>query len=88
MAAFFSQFRRDVLAVHEHAEAAIALASEQGFPLWAAWGTILRGWARAMQGQGEEGVAQVCQGITAYRATGAALLVPYYYTLPGDVLPT
>ena len=26
-----SQFRRDVLAVHEHAEAAIALATEQGF---------------------------------------------------------
>jgi predicted ATPase len=85
MAAFFSQFRRDVLAVHEHAEAAIALAIEQGFPLWAAWGTILRGWAQVMQGQGEEGVAQVRQGITAYRATGAALLVPYYYTLLGDV---
>jgi predicted ATPase len=85
MAAFFSQFRRDVPAVHEHAEAAIALATEQGFPLWAAWGTILRGWVRAMQGQGEEGVAQVRQGITAYRATGAALLVPYYYTLLADV---
>jgi adenylate cyclase len=85
MAAFFSQLRRDVLAVHEHAEAAIALATEQGFPLWVAWGTILRGWVQAMQGQGEESVAQVCQGITAYRATGAALLVPYYYTLLGDI---
>jgi hypothetical protein len=48
-AAFVSQFRRDVPAVHEHAEAAVALATEQGFPLWVAWGTSLRGWALAMQ---------------------------------------
>ena len=30
-------------------------STEQGFPLWAALGTSLRGWALAMQGQGEEG---------------------------------
>ena len=70
-AAFVSQFRRDVPAVHEHAEAAVVLSTEQGFPLWAALGTILRGWALAMQGQGEEGMAQVRQGIAAWRATGA-----------------
>jgi AAA ATPase domain/Transcriptional regulatory protein, C terminal len=33
MAAFISQFRRDVLAVHAQAEAAVTLATEQGFPL-------------------------------------------------------
>jgi class 3 adenylate cyclase/predicted ATPase len=84
-AAMISQFRRDLPAVHEHAEAAVALSTEQGFPLWAAWGTSLRGWALAMQGQGEEGVAQVRQGITAFRATGAALFVPYFYTILADV---
>ena len=84
-AAYVSQFRRDVPAVHEQAEAAVALATEQGFPLWAAMGTILRGWALAMQGQGEEGMAQVRQGIAAYRATGAALLVPYFCTLLAEV---
>ena len=41
--------------------------------------------ALAMQGQGEAGMAEVCQGIAAYRATGAALLVPYYCTLLADV---
>jgi predicted ATPase len=71
--------------VHEQAEATVALAIEQGFPFWAAAGTILRGWALAMQGQGEAGMAQVCQGIAAYRATGAALLVPYYCTVLADV---
>ena len=43
------------------------------------------GRALAMQGQGEAGMAEVCQGIAAYRATGAALLVPYYCTLLADV---
>ncbi len=71
--------------MHEQAEAAVALSTEQGFPLWAALGTILRGWALAMQGQGEEGMAQVRQGIAAWRATGAALLVPYFCTLLADV---
>jgi hypothetical protein len=54
-----SQFRRDVPAAHEHAEAAIALAIEHGIPLWAAYGASLRGWALALQGQGEEGLAQI-----------------------------
>ena len=67
--------------VHEHAEAAVALATAQGFPLLAALGTIFRGWALAMQGQGEAGMAQVHQGIAAWRATGAALNVPYLCTL-------
>jgi predicted ATPase len=38
-----------------------------------------------MQGQGEAGMAQVRQGIAAYRATGAALLVSYYCTVLADV---
>jgi len=33
----------------------------------------------------EDGMAQVHQGIAAYRATGAALLVPYLYTVLADV---
>jgi predicted ATPase len=63
----------------------VALAIEQGFPFWAAAGTILRGWALAMQGQGEAGMAEVCQGIAAYRATEAPLLLAYYCTLLAEV---
>ena len=80
-----SQLCRDVPAVHEHAEAAVTRATEQGFPLWIAHGTPVRGWALALQGQGEEGMAQVLQGITAWRATGAVQLVPYFSTLLADV---
>src|SRR5262249_9669810 len=84
-AAWVSQVRRDVPAVYEHAEAAVALATEQGFPLWRATGTGLRGWALAMQGQGEAGMAQVRQGIAAWRATGAELFVPCFCTWLADV---
>ena len=59
----------------------IALSTEQGFPFWLAWGTILRGWALAEQGQGEEGIAQMRQGLAAYRATGAELCRPYFLAL-------
>jgi len=79
------QFRRDVLAVHEQAEAAVALSTAQGFPQSAAVGTIFRGWALAMQGQGEEGMAQVRQGIATWRATGSVLIVSYFYTLLAEV---
>jgi hypothetical protein len=43
LAATVSQLRRDVPAVCEHAEAAVALSTAQGFPQWAAWGTSFRG---------------------------------------------
>jgi predicted ATPase len=83
--AFVVQLRQDVPALHEHAEAAVRLATEQGFPQWVAQGTILRGWALAMQGQGEAGLAQVRQGSAAVRATGGVLFVPYYSALLADV---
>jgi len=85
LATYVYQFRRDVSAVHEQAEAAVALSTEQGFPLWVAWGTILRGWALAMQGQGEAGMTQLRQGIASWRATGAAQHVSYYCTMLADV---
>jgi predicted ATPase len=84
-AACVYQFRRDVPAVHEHAEAAVALATEQGLTLLAAGGMSMRGWALAMQGQGEEGMIQVHQGGAAWRATGAMLHVPYFCTLLAEV---
>jgi len=85
MATFVTQFRRDVPAVYEHAESALALATEQRFPLYVAHGTIVRGWALTMQGQDEDGIAQGRQGIAAYRATGAALAVPWFYILLAEV---
>jgi len=57
----------------EIAESLIQLATEQQFPVYLALGTLYRGWALAEQGYGEEGVAQLREGQTAYVATGNRL---------------
>jgi predicted ATPase len=92
LALFFAsvlrQFCREAHAVREHAEAMSILATEQGFPLWVALGTVLRGWALAMQGQGGAGVAQMRQGLTAFRATGAALLLTWILALLAEAYGT
>ena len=56
-AAYVYQFRRDVPAVHEQAEAAVALSTEQGFPFWAAAGNELAwvGAGHAGPGRGGDG---------------------------------
>jgi predicted ATPase len=80
-AAELHQWRREVLAVIERAAATITLATEQGFVQWVARGTVLHGWALAMQGQGEAGIAAIRQGRAAYLATGATLWQPYFLGL-------
>jgi predicted ATPase len=84
-AAIVSRMRGDVPAVLTHADAAVTLSTEQGFPFWAAASMIYRGWALAMQGQCEAGLAQVRQGLTAYRATGAEAFVPFLSTWVAEV---
>jgi predicted ATPase len=85
IAAHVFAFCRDVPAVHEQAGAAVPLATEQGFPFWAALGTSLSGWALAMQGQGEAGMAQVRQGLAAYRAIGAMMFAPCFCTWLAEI---
>ena len=65
------QFRQEPQITKEQAEAGITLATERGFitsPL--AWGMVLKGWALTEQGQREEGIAQIRQGMAAWHATG------------------
>jgi len=80
-AAQLRQFRREAHVSRERAEAAIALSTEQGFPTWLANGTVLRGWALAEQGQGEEGIAQLRQGLAAHQATGEEIVRSHFLAL-------
>jgi predicted ATPase len=72
------EFRREAEVVRECAEAVLALAREQGFQRWEAWGTISGGWALVEQGQGAEGIAQIRQGLTAWQAAGQELGRPSF----------
>jgi TOMM system kinase/cyclase fusion protein len=75
------QLCREAPAAQEQAEVAIAFSREQGFPIWVPGGTVLRGWALTEQGQMEEGMAQMRQGITAWQATGSEVDRLYYLAL-------
>jgi len=84
-AVVFHQLRREGRTTQERAEASIILATEQGFPLWVALGSLVRGWALAQQRQTEEGIEQYTQDLLTYRATGAELLRPYLLALLAEV---
>ncbi|HEX2186747.1 MAG TPA: adenylate cyclase, partial [Chloroflexota bacterium] len=80
----FRQLLRDRQSAHDQAEAAVALATEQGFPLYRAAGTVVRGWALADGGRAEEGIAEIRRGLAAYGATGAEMWSPYFLGLLAD----
>jgi predicted ATPase len=77
----FHQFRREARWTQERAEAALSVAQEQGFPFWMAFGAVLRGWALVQQGQTQEGIEQITQGLMTYRATGVEILRPWFLSL-------
>jgi predicted ATPase len=91
-APWLHQLRREGPRSHEWAEAAIALAAEHKFVALLAQGTIMRGWAvaaqggapRGGQGQGDDGISQIQQGLAAWRATGAEGVRPYYLPLQAE----
>jgi len=83
-AARIHQLRREEQLTQEQAQALMALSREHGFTQRLATGTIMWGWALTAQGQGEEGIAQIRQGLAAFQATGAELAQPYYLALLGE----
>jgi predicted ATPase len=80
-AAMFHQFRREVRCTQERAEAAISLATEQGFPVLRARGTVLRGWALAQQGEAQAGIEQITQGLSVFQATRGEATRPGFLSL-------
>jgi predicted ATPase len=83
--AFVSQFRRDVRTVRDQTQAAVTLATEHGFTAWAALATSFRGWAIAMEGKGQEGLAELQQGISAMRAFGAGIWLPFRCSMLAEI---
>jgi class 3 adenylate cyclase/energy-coupling factor transporter ATP-binding protein EcfA2 len=54
-------------------ETTLTLAKAHGLLYWEWHGTCVQGWALAMQGQREEGLAQMHQGLEALVATGSMI---------------
>ena len=65
----------------ECANELVAVAADQGFPQWRAFGTIYRGWVKAKNGDVVEGISLLRSGLAAYRANGAELWMPDHTVL-------
>ena len=83
-AVLLPMFRRDAQATHAQAKAAMEFSTAQGLPFRVAQCMINHGWALAALGNAEEGLAQLRQGLEAWRATGAAISWPYWLNLLAD----
>jgi len=71
----------DYAALDERARQLVAVATEQGFPLWQALGAIFSGWVAVRNGDVTDGMSRLRRGSTAYHLTGAELATAYYTAL-------
>jgi class 3 adenylate cyclase/predicted ATPase len=58
-----------------------AVATEHGFSLWSAWGTIYVGWLKVKTGGAPKGILYLRNGLAAYRASGADTWMPHFLSL-------
>jgi predicted ATPase len=73
--------RHEAEAIAQDVDACLALSREHGMGLWLQMATVLRGWARAEQGEIESGIAEMHKGISAFRASGNVYTVPFFLGL-------
>jgi predicted ATPase len=81
----FHALRREWRVVEERAGSAIAAARERGLLMVTAVDRIMRGAAGAMMNPGDELIAEVREGLEAYRATGARFQSTQHLTLLAEV---
>jgi predicted ATPase len=89
-AAWLHQYRREPQPAQARAEQAMAVATEYGLAQWLAMGTLRRGWALVVQGQGAAALGQFEQGLATLRATGtggtgAAAIAAETYSSVGQI---
>jgi predicted ATPase/class 3 adenylate cyclase len=77
LAGILHQFRREAQVVQELAEEMLRISKERGYAFYSTAGMTLRGWALAELGQEEEGIGQIREGIAAWQAVEASVMLPY-----------
>jgi predicted ATPase len=83
--ALLQQLCADQAIAREHAEQAHALASKYQAPYYRAWAAILVSYALALEQPDEEHIGRLRGSITAFKASGARLRLPYYLSLLAQV---
>lgn len=80
-AAALHQHRDQPDLVGRHAAIVARLGAQHGYPYRQATGAVFHGWATAVGGAFARGRAELDDGIDRYRATGAAMDLPYFLAL-------
>jgi tetratricopeptide (TPR) repeat protein len=80
-AALVHQVRREPQLAESRADALISLSAERGFSFFSDYGSVFRGWAVAQQERGAEGIVQIREGLSAIKAGGGELALPWVLAL-------
>jgi len=83
--ALLQQLHANEAVAREHAEQALALGSKYQITYYRAWADILVSYALALEQPDEERIGRLCGSITAFKASGARLRLPYYLSLLAQV---
>jgi class 3 adenylate cyclase/predicted ATPase len=78
--------RREPRAALQRAQAAMEIAGEQRNAFYLELGRVVRGWALAVQNQGQEGITELQDGAATFRDTGARLFLPCLLALQAETL--
>jgi class 3 adenylate cyclase/tetratricopeptide (TPR) repeat protein len=76
-AAELHQIRREPAKVEDYVSENLPLLTMHGSAVGIANATMLRGWARVMQGETDHGIALMQEGLANWRKTGSKFHVPY-----------
>ncbi len=80
-AAMLFVYRHESHRALEWAERAVEVCRKYNFAYYGPMAEILAGWAHAMAGEPEAGLAQLRYGLDALRATGGEVRLPFYHGL-------
>lgn len=78
-------FRMEPDSLLTAAERLVALATEQGFAQWRAYGEIQKGWALAKLGNPVEGLALIDGGLATNRKLGGHVAEPFHLALRAEI---
>ena len=84
LTAFTHIFCGNYAAANALVDELVALADEKGALFWKASGTLSQGCVFALTGKASDAVQMITSGITAFRSTGATMLVPFMLVIFGE----
>jgi predicted ATPase len=82
--ALLHAFRREPVAAANRAEASIDLCREHGVSFWLPFVRVVYGWALFWQGQAEQGLGEMQEGVKAFYTPPRRLFVPLLLALQAE----